>query len=261
MSYCFGCKDSIKQFNAQVVNCEVETQDQITTREANSKLEDGDPNKQIAYRGNVGELNGETCQVGGTNDGEPDRGQWAGLNDHELSAYCAKVNGECTYTGPQAFHPRYWAGIDCSGLVQQALIAAAKTEPGVNLQGKAETALTALGLIGSQTFFKNNEYVFYQEREKDPRKQVDQQKAILGKGDLVRYFDPGKTAHISIFYSDKTDRKGDYQIIHAFGARQSDHDNNFKTPPVFSRKVIITGNKVSPTISNPVGYGRIRLWD
>ena len=86
---------------------------------------------------------------------------------------------------------------------------------------------------------------------------------LLKRGDLLRYTNAsGNDIHIAIFYSrrwgeSEYNKPGvNYDIIHAFGVNGYDDDGNSTTPPVFSRKVVVTGND----ISTPAGFGRIRLW-
>ena len=92
-------------------------------------------------------------------------------------------------------------------------------------------------------------------------------KKCTKKGDFIRYGD----FHISTVYSPKSECDGDgdncrYEIIHAYGARESDLDNNRMTPMEFSRKVTITPNMFRTTNETgwfpvPKGFGRVKLWD
>ena len=70
--------------------------------------------------------------------------------------------------------------------------------------------------------------------------------------------------HISLVYSKrwgiskyKNFLKTNYDIIHAYGASAYDNDDNEETDPIFSRKVIITGNN----IGTPNRFGRLKIWE
>ncbi len=119
--------------------------------------------------------------------------------------------------------------------------------------------MTAIGWINSQGLF-DTKYTFHQKRVSTTNNDKVKQQKKLRKGDLVRY-KAKKLRHISIVISDKADNKGNYQIIHAFGTRKSDHDNDKKTDRIFTRKVIVTSNQTTKKLSKPYGYGRIRLWN
>lgn len=239
MSYCFGCKDSIEQFNDTVVNCQAETVGQIIDRENDIV----DP-IAIKYRGNVGSLNNTSCHVGGVANR---MGQWAGLKDDEWDNW----HGNVTNNAPAAFNPVNWAGIDCSGFVQRAIVAADSQLDDINTPVQPIQPTPGLELIGSSGFFDSN-YVYYQLRATiSDNARIEQQKK-LRKGDLIRY-----NSHISIVYSEKAKDDGSYRIIHAFGTPYFDHDNDRSTDRIFSRKVIDTRHD----IKLPRGYGRIRIWD
>lgn len=87
---------------------------------------------------------------------------------------------------------------------------------------------------------------------------------LLKKGDLVRY---GNT-HVSIVYSERWGESrynGDYDIIHAYGQPRADI-NGDGNPNEFARKVVITPNEMllpdlTMSLSNPTGFGRIKLWE
>lgn len=76
-------------------------------------------------------------------------------------------------------------------------------------------------------------------------------------GDIVQYDE-----HISIVYSERwgesqySQTGASYDIIHAFGENYYDEDGNPSTPPMFSRKVLLTSDNVSA----PKGFGRTKLW-
>ena len=86
----------------------------------------------------------------------------------------------------------------------------------------------------------------------------------LKKGDLIQYDN-----HISIVYCTPDDNwggecdglaEGQYKIVHASGddSYQPDLGGGKKGKPVFSRKVLTNKNTEK---GNPVGFGRIKLWD
>jgi hypothetical protein len=81
MSYCFGCKQTVQQFNDTVVNCEPESTTVIREREVNVN--------QINYRGHVSMDEQGECTVVATGGG-----RWAGLyhsigNMNEWADYSA----------------------------------------------------------------------------------------------------------------------------------------------------------------------------
>jgi hypothetical protein len=227
MSYCFGCKQTVEEFNSTVVNCRAETRAQIQAREATHN--DADPaNDAVLYRGNVN----AKCQV--TDQGA---GNWAGLVDTERAIWVA-----ANYEQNHAFNPANWSGIDCSGLVEKAINGGRDTATGL-----AVTIPRGPGRTGSQGFFSNANYVYFMDSG------AEDIQHYLRKGDLVRY-----SEHVSIVH-DNPDPDDDYKyrIIHAYGNDNFDDDNNDLTDPVFSRKVMVTRH----SIKTRTGYGRIRLWN
>ena len=232
MSYCFGCTDSVEHFNDTVANCQAETTTQITNRE-------GDPN-QVNYRGNI---NNQDCNNVGTGDRD-----WAGLrNRNEQKLWRNSVSGSAP------FNPSYWAGIDCSSLVQRVVESGRNAVPGLVINIPSLPTL-----VWSGNFFIND-HASYRPNPDSLQERVVVQKK-LRKGDLVRY--PG---HISIVYSERPSVSNDtciYQVIHAYGV------NSYRYPDideagvnaneqVFSRKVLVTFQN----ISTRTGFGRIKLWD
>ncbi len=216
MSYCFGCKQTVEEFNNTVANCQAETRGQIQNRENDET--------QINYTGHVISDAQGNCIVS-TSGGR----RWAGLNSDEYNSS----------TGP--FQPRYWSGIDCSGLVQRAvdgargvassLIISLNQNPGVNpmrardiLRVASNTSVEVGALFGHKKY--------------------------LRKGDLV-----GHDLHIAIVIS-KANASGVYEIIHANGNDEYD-DQDEDTPKIFSRKVLVTKNDAF----RPSRYGRIKLWN
>ena len=91
----------------------------------------------------------------------------------------------------------------------------------------------------------------------------------LRKGDLLQYPRAGGVSHMSIVYSDRaecTDSNNSasctYEIVHAYGT--DTYFDRSIAQNVFSRKVIRTLNDLPSRgggILQPVGFGRIKLWD
>ena len=238
MSYCFGCKQDIATFNSTVApDCEPEGRTTILAREGTGDA-DGDGVDDPIYRGNVKNVD-ESCKVVATGGL-----RWAGLIDDEHAVWIA--------AGGKPNHPfnptNYWSGIDCSGFVQRSVDGSRDIVTDLSI-----TIPRASSSQKAKVFFTTPSQVFYQAKVGDgtPHKK---QLTKLRKGDLVKY---GTGGHISIIYSDKPDENGKYQVIHAYGSHLWDHDSDDETAKVFSRKVIITTNKIS---SKETGYGRIRLW-
>jgi hypothetical protein len=266
MSYCYGCKDSIIDFNGSVANCRAEGTNTIRNRET-----DGITGNE--YTGNLHSTN---CEVAG---GDRD---WAGLfSDGECNFYARCVvlynrcvirnDPTCTQTQLQSalrcsaddrlearpFSPEYWAGIDCSGFAQRAVQNGRNVASGMNI-----TIPPPPSWIGSQQFFTENGRVFYLANPIDGEEKRRLHRN-LRKGDLGRY-----NSHISIVYSERPNCSGltcNYQIIHASG-----YDELCYRPAgggsnrcQFNRKVIINivNNELqSSTLINPIGFGRITLW-
>ena len=178
-----------------------------------------------------------------------------------------------TFLLPQ-YKADYWAGIDCSGLVQRAINAADK----LGIPG-ASSAVPMLGDSGSYGQYTKtavnteslgcdqcvNDYSY--RISYDPEDAAPTLKNIK-KGDLVKY-----DGHMSMIYSDRPtclptlNASGEeetactYEIVHAYGGtpyQQLDENGKKVGDPIFSRKVIKTKNNIS---SEPTGFGRIKLWD
>lgn len=81
---------------------------------------------------------------------------------------------------------------------------------------------------------------------------------MVKRGDLVVY-----KKHNSIVHDDLScsGSQCNYEIIHAYGGDNYKKIINGVEQRIFSRKVIVTPNDISTTISNPTGFGRIKLWD
>ena len=270
MSYCFGCKNSIAEFNInKVANCKAETTTVIKNRETD--IVNGNE-----YRGNIG----NNCAIGtGTLD-------WAGLyseipgqEEYDLYARCVDRYNTCITQNSsscsavqrqqlisqcsddlrskaRAFNPAYWAGIDCSGLVQKDINSGRAATVG--------TRILPLSDRGSQQYFTGysdvpgSDLVLYLENPAEVVARVQLQKK-LKKGDIVRY-----RGHISTVYSEKPTCDNTtcaYAIIHASGSQCIDINGNRRCDQGdhFNRKVVINSTQLYRT--NPTGFGRIKLWD
>ena len=182
------------------------------------------------------------------------------------------------------FNPSYWAGIDCSGLVQRSIEAAKKTwEQGLGLSLPTIPIFSGElyepnGMdkmsVGSQQFLCDgsvqveeckwgNSYITAA-LSRTYNIDVENQKELLLRGDIVGY--PENIAHVGIIASErwgkskyKNTLKTSYDVIHAYGGGPTGHYNE-KIPgvaPIFARRVLITGDN----FATPNGYGRIKLWD
>ncbi len=220
----------MNEFNLTAANCRAESTNTIRNRET-------DNINGNEYRGNINNTN---CVLGtGNND-------WAGLTQSEYNL------------GLAPFSIDYWAGIDCSGLAQRSVNNGRNVATGLNI-----TIPLPGNWIRAQDFFTDSR-VFYIVLPEDTPTNLQERNRWLGKlrkGDLVRY-----DGHISIVYSEKPENCNDniciYRIIHAYGS-SSYQPINPQTgldegPRIFSRKVIITRQNIG---SEPMGFGRIKLWD
>jgi hypothetical protein len=249
MSYCFGCKDTVPEFDVTAADCQAED-----TADINKRENDGIANNE--YRGNIG----DDCGVG---SGGYD---WAGLKSGEHGT---------------AFNISYWAGIDCSGLVWRAGDAAKYT-----LQGMINVSSLARD---SCRFFYDNTTCENHRRQNNPVPlhitytpsgltynfgdedgRTNEALKKIHKGDWVSY-----QHHISIVHSDRarscvTNDDGHttctYEIVHASGSDELCYKaENSKTKDCyFNRKVTVNSiNKElqSKTLKNPTGFGRTKLWD
>jgi len=245
MSYCYGCKDDIESFNRTVANCRAEMTEEIRARETDDIIGN-------EYRGNIN----ETCAIepGTTKD-------WAGLYSREYVMWA-----ESGRISQHPFNPVYWAGIDCSGLVQRVIENGRKVVSGINI-----TIPSPPDWIGSGAFFTDDTRVYYIQNPSSAEDRVRVQRKIH-RGDLVRY-----NGHISIVYSDRpectrsTDSSGEeqtncsYEIIHAYGG---DENGEYTCPDIpeasENRGRTVFGRKVMRTWDNigiPKGFGRIKLWN
>jgi hypothetical protein len=240
MSYCYGCKQTVDTFNDTIARWKAPPNGVYAT------IPDG-------YRGDI---NDNTGAIGATID----KKKWPGLYNTEINANSLD----------QPFYPHYWAGIDCSGFVNRLLKYAQESmntngsiiNMNVPVQVGSGTANyteeTAMDWVGNNTFF-NTDGISYSR----PFNQVQQ---FIRRGDILNY----NGDHVSTVYSDRptsctTNANGQttctYEIIHAYGGDTYKKIINGIEQRVFSRKVLVTPNDISTTISNPTGFGRIKLWD
>jgi len=244
MSYCYGCKQTVEQFNNTVANCQAPDT-------ATIKGWENDGISGNEYRGNLS----SSCQVGqGTR-------RWAGLIDTEIN-----------YSAVSPFNPKYWSGVDCSGFVQKTGEYATNWMSGINIPLIFKSGSWANSAC--MFFFDINDckeqsdigtplaitdpasgfvYIFGH-GDTQGTEHVEQK---IHRGDLVEY-----QHHIAMVYCTPDDDptgecaglgSGEYKIIHAYGIN---YYNDPDIGRIFSRKVLITYQD----IATPIGFGRIILW-
>jgi hypothetical protein len=158
-------------------------------------------------------------------------------------------------TAEPQFNAKYWAGIDCSGLVVRSLQFAHSRLEWLDLQGYYAHPMDSIAWINSSKLFDPQLVFFMKAVPWNNENAVNSQHEKLKQGDLVSY-----SGHVSFVYF-SSPSSGRFQILHAFGNNYySEMINNIKTK-IFSRKVIITEDNVSHALTRPKGYGRIRLWN
>ncbi len=298
MSYCFGCKNDIREFNTTVSpSCRADESQSRTgyytnsngtfSPHGNSKIAT-QPRINRNYAGNL--VTGATCTLGGAL-------KYPGLYEWE---WRARLSSSPTYTMQNlqslmahwaAFEPQYWAGIDCSGLVSRTMQASqqqfvsggnayfinlARISNGTAGSTPVEFYTNAARENwGSGTYFRfmDNATATYDETKINIHPSFNEKSMVhylsdtsvntvrkLHKGDIVKY-----NGHISTIYSsDKQNCNATactYEIIHAYGVDTYKKIVNGVEQRIFSRKVLVTPNDISTTISNPTGFGRIKLWD
>jgi hypothetical protein len=280
MSYCYGCKNDIGQFNANVANCASPARSPSATynlyymeqnlikRTGNLELFNlnGADTVPTNYRGNVHK---NPCNLTGDKN-------YPGIYAHELYSWSNggnthfrnqnAVNGLLTDPWPSfpQFHPDYWAGTDCSGLAQRGV-----HNGRTAVQGLVDIAIPVpggAGWIRARNFFENNDYVYFlaiptgnSPAETQARNKILKQ---VKKSDLLGNGNP--VGHITTVYTERATLVGDqvrYKIIHANGSPEYTYPAYDPTRPnlkVFSRKVIISWQNI---VSNPVSFGRIKIWN
>ena len=175
------------------------------------------------------------------------------------------VNGQGATTSLLAYYDaKYWAGIDCSGLVQRSLTRANKANiPGIKSEvqdlGPSMCDLPGQAKCGkdiySQDFIPSYAYKFNVSgttatTQAEVLKKVKRGDVVVSKG------------HIAMVYSDSVQNNGNYEIIHAYGGDCTEYDKNTGLCKIgaFSRKVLTTSNKFKG-FPDTKGFGRIKLWD
>jgi len=276
MSYSFGGKNNMLEFNTRVSQCKAPESTTITPYyNAEYQRRRGyivtDTSVDSNYSGNI---NNETnCTVGSGTDPKKYvglyRSEWLVRQDtNNMDRYYQRLAdgsyGELTDRWSQ-FLTHYWAGIDCSGFSQRVIHSGRNVVEGVNISIPIPSSAT---WINAASHFTDNR-VHYMENPTQDDERLSLKKQ-LRKGDLVRY----GNSHISIVYSDRPacteDKNGDttcsYEIIHAYGG--DDDKGMYRYPDipeaaanrnkrVFGRKVIKTWNN----IADPTGFGRLKLWN
>jgi hypothetical protein len=289
MSYCYGCKDSVEDFNL-VKPC-------VGMLATNP----------IDYRGNLD----DNCNIV---MGETNTGKWAGLysgsqfhNGGLGSEWWAwylglfpvdSWNGVSTH---EEYRPSFWAGIDCSGLVLRSrdyvdrheeamyslyldgfgilLPRMNSTYPHPRLMSKNFFG-TGLGTATNPVVYPadgqlgNGNYVRYIENPSPHigatirnivAARMNVQKKI-SMGDLVGY----NSKHIAFVYTKKPTcdisniqkRDCDMNIIHANGEEWLDVDGSGQVSSMqFTRKVLISSLSMGTLETITRCFGRITLWD
>jgi hypothetical protein len=239
MSYCYGCKQKIQDFNSTVV---------LAKPPEFLNVPDD-------YRGNISQ-----------SSDKPDPGiitgksRWAGLNINEFTLIKA---------GAEQYKPfEYWSGIDCSGLVQRSIMAGKV----LGINGVSVNVLDLRdkdsdnngvddGAMQSWQFYDSTRAFLIPY----PTSSEEQIKVVkkIHRGDLAVY-----SGHIAMVYCTPDDdptgecaglKQEQYKIIHAYGWNYYTplDVNGDPLPRIFSRKVLVTGTNIGVM---PIGFGRIILW-
>jgi hypothetical protein len=259
MSYSYGGKQKVGDFNATVSAFKAPKNEQYETVPDDYK---GDLHKKgTVTEGKIGAVD--------------EKKKWAGLINTELSAYYAWLNG-LTKSEKDAqkenhkYYKSHWAGIDCMGLVLRSIGAGDAGLSGMDLPTLCYTdadTCNASGPLGSDYSISNLSTSIFNSVDKKYSKDAyhrmkkkGKELKLIKKGDLVLY-----DGHISIVYSErwgeskyKATKGTDYDVIHAYGGgKTSRYSEKIKDkPPIFARKVMVTG----ADISNPSSFGRIKIW-
>jgi transglutaminase-like putative cysteine protease len=223
MSYCYGGKQDIDSFNETVSKFKTPPNEQYDA------IPEG-------YRGDIDD---NTGLIGASND----KKKWPGLISDEWDAWF-----EAGQIPDHNYNPTYWAGIDCSGLVQRTVEAAKELN---SIKEKINVTIPPVPEDMNVNLLFDTNGRLYSFEKKLFRK--------LHKGDVVRY-----DGHVSIVHSNKPTVKGKYNIIHAYGIPKADLDNSIATPMEFSRKVLISPNDMKTSkgiFPRPTGFGKIMLWE
>jgi len=277
VSYSFGGRREVSHFNARVSKHGAPEFGQIQSNNANNpyaayqqyqaNILDAGPNV-------VNPIQRDHGIVGGSNK------KWPGIRA-----------GQEYNTGINQLVPNWrcwaydnWAGIDCNGLMLNALryadrpgtYAALQELSGVGDQPVLGTSVgnvcvndtcTSRSEIHSNTaLFDVNVNRLFHQGNTDllyywPLNAVQHTDRSLHKGDFI-YYHSNALSHITTVYSDKAELIGNqvrYRIIHAYGAPEytyPGYDQLRANQTVFSRKVMDTWQN----IAIPEGFGRIKIW-
>ena len=219
MSYCYGCKQKVDQFNSSVSKWKAPP---------NSVY----PNIPTDYEGDVDDNTGQD------NADQSSAKKWPGLYDDTEWALWNSHQSTHEY---DYYNPQYWAGIDCIGLAMRNIQAAAAGLPDIGLSfpkvcvAYTDTTYTtcaeqepitddkALDWVSTRLFnnrMRGQAYYFMKTSDKKH----------IHKGDVVLYAD-----HISTVYSEGYDENAPvglrYKIIHPYGV-----DTYYETDPNTKKK-------------------------
>ena len=266
VSYCFGGKQDIGNYNSTVTSCVTPGGSTLTgipiyTQDTNGNVD----SKTISlvnpatpanaavdntYKGNI---NDTGCTYTGTQNypglyASEHRSLYYGDGAHYRNYNVA--TDTLSNPWPANAFPQfkmdpanpYWSGIDCSGLVQRILEAPGVSNIiGINITIPLRPNDQNVWMLFNQNV--TNKHYYFARSNND----IDQ---LIKKGDLVRYGD----YHVSIVYSDRSNDEGEYEIIHASGYHEIEYINQI---PTFNRKewVCTLLNRPHNVVS---GYGRAK---
>jgi hypothetical protein len=267
VSYNFGGKQTLSQYSDTVATACGLASSTINSITLYYKDKDGAVKEEIGdkvispaindtYK-SVDELNG--CQTSNLTSNK----KYPGLLLGEQISFMRGVgdyykNENMTDEWPEypQFNPSQWAGIDCSGLVQRAIMFGKKQILGGRVAVPAFSNTFSefgmnIGSLSSSSFLEEERsYKFRDEK-------------MIKRGDLI-----STSGHIAIVYSLKYNEfshlmdlkihlsdKNKYEVIHAYGIDKYKYDGVLEK---FSRKVTITGGDYS---SKSKTFGRLLVWD
>jgi len=261
MSYSFGGKQTIKDFNGSVSKWKAPPNSIHEASQMNGNLTDG----ELKYRGNVEDSDGKLYDLNTRVTSSTFPRKWAGLYGTSEEYFNWSNSGQ---SNEHNYNPKYWDGIDCVGLVLRSISNADTVVSSVSLPDLCyNDSCSEKGPLGSDESIKNlatsnfnPATVSYSGTAYFRIAKKGQDIELIRKGDLALY-----NYHIAIIYSDKYGKskykitKGTkYDIIHAYdgGPSQRYNEKIKGKEPIFGRKVMITG----ADISTPTGFARIKIW-
>jgi len=285
VSYSYGGRRTIRQFNDEVSKHgaprSLEINNNINQhgyyQQYNANLVDAsmnEPNQMYRDHGILGQ---------GTK-------RWPGLfkkspQPDNFEEYESGTIGHDNPAHKEWFEWEKWTGIDCIGLTLQALRYAERPGdyavnqsisdpvdlpvPGIRI---ADVCCRVDGTWGSLhhsdaepagTLYNTNVNNFFNQANRNllyywQPAQVIGAERLIHKGDFIKY---GST-HITNVYSERwglSQNNGDYDVIQALGWECSNTTLQCINYPWF-RKVGISANN-HPALSQPSGFGRIKLWE